>query len=787
MGPTRNGVGVILERESELAQLTLAVQEAAAGVGSVALVSGPSGIGKSSLIAALRPRLPAAVRVLVGACDDLRIKRPLGPFHRLLPAVGGELAAAIEDGDDREAVFAALRAELIQTPRPTVLVIEDAQWADEATLDALRFIAPRLPGMPAVLVLTYREDSLGEGHPLRRLIGRLAHSRHVHRIAPQPLSPQAVGTLSAGCGADAGRLFAITAGNPFFLTELLDQAGGSDLPESIADAVEARMRRLTVLTRDAVERLSVIPWPIDLPMVHALVPGGIDVLAQADRHALLRVTPAGVAFRHELIRCAIADTLPTVRRIAVNRAVLAALESRGEPDLALLMHHAAEAGDVEAITRYGPDAAADAAAAGAHREAAAHYRLVLAHRERFRPAALADLLEGYARECAATGAAAEAIAAQREAVTLCRKHGWPQGLGAALGGLSRLHWGNGDRAQADCCAGEAVDVLERAGDPRELAMALSTRSQLAMLTNRNAEAVEHGQRAAALAARARDPTVLSHALATIGLAQWRCGEPIGKATLDEALRVALDAGDGEGACRAYVGLVGSLLDDARFGEAQLYLTEGLALADGSVLFGFVGALRMKRARLHLAHARWEDAEADATAALEDSHPASPALTVLGRARIRRGLPGGDELLAKAWRAAVDAGDVRWAGQVTAALLEDAWLRGAVSPVPAAALELYDEISRGRDRMLQAELAFWLGKMGADVEVPAVDHPYALLARGLWSQAALAWQSARAPYEYALALAESDSPDDGRTAVAELDAIGARPLARIVRARLATTV
>ena len=186
----------VLERDTELSALADAVQAAAGGTGCVVLIMGEAGIGKSSLIEALRARLPGSGRMLVGYCDDLATPRTLGPFRDLVGRVRAELSRAVMDGSDRDRVLAALHAELSWPEHPTVLVIEDVHWADEATLDALRFLIRRIADLPAVLILTYRDDELDREHPLRGLLGQASRSDHVRHL---PLG------LLAGRGAAAQR------------------------------------------------------------------------------------------------------------------------------------------------------------------------------------------------------------------------------------------------------------------------------------------------------------------------------------------------------------------------------------------------------------------------------------------------------------------------------------------------------------------------------------------------------------------------------------------------------
>jgi predicted ATPase len=185
-----------LERAGVFAKLREAAAAAEAGRGSVALVTGEAGIGKTSVVRAFTagPR----TRVLSGACDDLLTPRPLGPLRDagLVDLPDGDVARVFD------AALAALRT-------PTVLVVEDLHWADEVTLDVLGYLARRVAALPALLLLTFRDDEA----PLRWL-GTLA-AAPVHRLPLAPLSPAAVAALAGEAGRDAEDMHAITGGNPF--------------------------------------------------------------------------------------------------------------------------------------------------------------------------------------------------------------------------------------------------------------------------------------------------------------------------------------------------------------------------------------------------------------------------------------------------------------------------------------------------------------------------------------------------------------------------------------------
>ena len=125
------------------------------------------------------------------------------------------------------AVVAALAHEL-SARAPTVFVLEDVHWADEATLDVLRLLVRRVETVPALVVASYRDDELDRTHPLRILLGELARSRTVRRLKPARLSPGAVAQLAEPYGVDADELYCKTAGNPFFVVEALATKAGGD-------------------------------------------------------------------------------------------------------------------------------------------------------------------------------------------------------------------------------------------------------------------------------------------------------------------------------------------------------------------------------------------------------------------------------------------------------------------------------------------------------------------------------------------------------------------------------
>ncbi|MCW3064459.1 MAG: family ATPase, partial [Solirubrobacterales bacterium] len=350
---------VLLERAEPLAALEERVDALRGdGHGRLVLVSGEAGIGKTALVRAFCERA-RPTRVLWGGCDALRTPRALGPFVDIAEQTGGELGTVVGRGATPGAVVTALSSELRRAP--AIVVLEDLHWADGATLDVLRLVARRIDALPALVVATYRDDELHRAHQLRIALGELP-ARAADRLALTPLSPDAVAALVGVTGVDAGELHRRTAGNPFFVTEVLAAAGG-EIPDTVRDAVLARAARLDDDARVLLDAVAIEPARAELWLLEALAEGeaGLDACLAS---GMLRAEPRAVSFRHEIARVAVEEALPPHRRMLLHRRALGALTAAigRRPDLARLAHHAEAADDGEAVLRFAPAAGERAAA-----------------------------------------------------------------------------------------------------------------------------------------------------------------------------------------------------------------------------------------------------------------------------------------------------------------------------------------------------------------------------------------------------------------------------------------
>ena len=174
-----------------------------AGQGCFALVSGEAGIGKTSFVEHFVATQARSARVLKGNCDALFTPSPLAPLHDIARQFGGgRLLAQLESGTGRPALFSAFLDLLQSSAQPIVLIIEDIHWADEATLDLIKYLGRRIAPVRVLLIATHRDDEIGRQHPLKMLLGDLASAKAVHRIQLARLSVDAIRKLVAGKALD---------------------------------------------------------------------------------------------------------------------------------------------------------------------------------------------------------------------------------------------------------------------------------------------------------------------------------------------------------------------------------------------------------------------------------------------------------------------------------------------------------------------------------------------------------------------------------------------------------
>lgn len=577
----------LLERHTQLAELRAALRAAGSGHGALVLVAGEAGAGKTAIVEQFVREHAGGRRVLWGLCDDLLTPRPLGPFRDMAAQVGGELQRISKSGPVAK-LLDAMREEMVRPPHPVVAVVEDAHWADAATLDALRFLGRRIGRMRALLIVTFRDDEVPTDHSLRAALGAVP-SHHTRRVRLAPLSREAVSRLAGRADVDA--LYELTGGNPFFVREVL-AAPFARVPASVQDAVMARVRRLSTAGHECAEVVAAVPSRSERWLLDGC--GVSGVLDEVVRLGVLRVDGDMVSFPHELARRAVEHSLESDRRKQVNTTILEVLAGR-HPEPARIVHHAVIADDGATVARFAPLAARRAAAADAHREAADHFRHTLGQRDRFGAAVMAGLLDEYARECLLAGRHPEARSAVLQAAKSHELASDLHRLGASLSLLSDVCWHLGRGGEAEAASSRAIAALEQLPPSRELALAYSQRAKLAMVGSRHGEAIDWGDRAVGLARRLGETEVMVHALITVGNARWMVS-PYDESSLVEGLALALDEGLSQAAARAYNNLAAGHTNHGEYSKAARYFGEGLALCETHDLIAAYNVMSAARRR-----------------------------------------------------------------------------------------------------------------------------------------------------------------------------------------------
>ena len=757
----------LLEREPALRVACNAIERAKQGHGSTLLISGEPGIGKSTLIEHVITNLAHGQRVLKGGCEDLPSPRPLGPLEDIALAHAPHLYQAMRNAASADAVFSAFLDLLSSATNGTLVVFEDLHWADQATLDLVKYLARRIARLPVVLLLSFRDDELGAKHPLRQLLNDLP-PWSVTRVPLQPLSATAVAELAARAGRPHTGLHEATGGNPFYVTEVL-ASGVVDaqrgVPSTVRDAVQTRLSRLSKAQREVLEALCVVPGRVEPALARALAPSTTQAIDECLARGVLVAHDGALAFRHELARRALLDTLTPARRQARHERVLellsAAPNALAPPPLSRLMHHATEAGNSARVLELAPTAAREAAAVGAHREAALHLAAALRFADQAPLALRAQLYESWSYEAGLSLAIdAQVIDARHQAIALWRQVGRLDKVGLNLRWLSRLHWYQGERVLAERYAAQAVTTLEPLPPGPELAWAYSVRSQFYMLQDRTDQAVHWGERACALAEQLGESEVLCHALNNVGTAELFAGRPGGQGKLERSLALALAGGFHEQAARVYTNVSEHAVVFKDFARAERWLAEGIAFDRQHDLDAWTHYLVGWQAQLRLEQGRLDDAERIAREVLATPRLTSvmrlPALSVLARVRVRRGEADAAQLLEEALAIALPTGEVQRIAPVVTAMAEAAWLRGDAPACLDALRHLERQPGAGVNAWEAGEVAAWrrrAGQRGQPVPLHAAA-PWRLELDGDPSAAARAWLALGAPNEAVLALLQA---------------------------------
>jgi DNA-binding CsgD family transcriptional regulator len=614
----------LVGRRAERERLGDALERARLGSGSLVLIAGEAGVGKTRLVEevaedsaalVLRGRASHGAAVpygpIVAALRSYLRRDPgglaeCGPLRPHLALILPELGDPAPVSD-RATLFEAVHCAFahLARERHVLVVLDDLQWSDEATLELLPALAEPLGQLPLLLVAAYRSDGLPRDHMVRRLRHELRRGGRLDEVTLAPLELPETAELLARLLEDspspslARSIYDRTQGVSFFVEELarallltnsvtagrrgLELAGGGEVPvpDTIRDAVLIGASELSEEARAAADAAAVAGEVFDLDLV-ADVSSADGVAELIERGMVTEGEPGLGAFRHALTREALYADTPWVQRRALHRRLAEALESVGAKSIEVATHWlGAREGSraLEALLH----AAEESRMVHAYRDAARAGRQALElWPEGEEPERRIQALESYASSAELAGELAEAARAWREICAIRGERGAPEQYGAAQRRLAAVYDVKGDRDGAFAArraASEAYTVAERPADAavERLAMANYLRAGASY-----AAAIELAEAAARDAELAERLDLRARALGLEGVARAKRGDfQGGLETVRSGLALALEHDLTPVAAELYQRLSLVLYDSADYRRAQETLDTALALCGAS--------------------------------------------------------------------------------------------------------------------------------------------------------------------------------------------------------------
>jgi len=746
----------LIERDNFLSALDSGFREAAAGEGYSFFIMGEAGIGKTSLVKAFLKKIENESIQYTGACDSLFTPRPLGPLYDLALQINETWINEIHSVSSRAELFSRFVQELTQQ-KPVVIVFEDIHWADEATLDFVKFLARRINRLRCLFILTLRDDEINQQYSLRNVFSDLAPDTFT-RLILTPLSRQAVQKLADEKGYDGEDVYSISGGNPFYVNEIL-ASYSLGVPDSVKDSILCFYNRLEDETKNVLQFLSVIPEGLELSRLHKIDPSYHQAVESCLANKILIIKNNKIFFKHELYRRTIEASLSPFKRVALNRTLLEfflkSFEEKGE--IERIVHYAKNANENKLVVKYAPMAARQAAAVGAHIEASKLFYTAIEYFEENDSDQLVKLYDDYAYECYLTNQLQDAIIYQGKALQVWKDKREIEQVGNSLRLFSRLWWFDGNRQKAESYAGQAIEVLHKQPSSKAKAMAYSNMSQLKMLSDHTGECIFWGEKATTIARDVDDEETLAHAMINMGSALMvtQSSTQKGISLLQEGLEISLKNSYHEHAARAYTAMGSNLVTIKNYSFAGETLERGINYCEERDLDSLKLYMLGWKARLNLETGNWNEAFTIASNLLkkENLPPVIKigALTVVATIKIRRGEQDPLSLLLEAKKMAFVTTELQRIIPVTIALLEYEWVSGKRCIEQEVLHETMNMFLHLEKTSGVCRFFFWLDKMQdrypelKEKYRTALDHEKTSL------EEADSWESLGCPYEQALAL------------------------------------
>ena len=775
----------LLERSAELTLLDDALERARRGAGGTVMICGAAGLGKTSLVQAfLATNRTDPPTVLHGGCDDLLAPRSFGPFRDMAES-SGLLPDEVVAGPNREELLSALTTMLDRPSRPAVVVIEDAHWADDASIDVMRYLARRIVSLHAVMIITLRDEEVSRNHPVRRLLTGPTSSAPT-RIDLRPLSVDAVTDLARNSALDPAYVHSVTDGNPFLVRELL-AADHEDATRSARATLVARAERLSTEGRTVLQMLSVLPEGADPAVARVLFGDASDALHEAERSGLLTSTTDRIRFRHELGRNAVMSSMSFSERMAATNRVLAALLDV-EADPTSLVHISRAAGDARRATRFALEVLEEGLAPSNHRETWRLARIALECTTELSAGQVAMLHEKAARAGQATNNHAEAVVhAEKALAALTDDNADDYTMARALLTLASTRRLIGDFRRSTDAVRQAHELLRDDTGSKEW-VTCNTMLAGAEFLNGNLERSIGMATESIAVAEANDMwPELVYGLGLRAIASNICTAE-GRADMDRALQLGAVHGPPYRHAANLYNLSVQYRLAADIDQAERYIEEAERYAHDHGLDNIVFHARVQRAHILIQRGRSDEAETliddSLTESVDPGTIKTSAESALARIWTRRGDPRAAELVEQSWTEAVATGESQKIAVAGITRMEHLWLHGDDEALREAARHLADLGREHRHHRLRAEALRHLQRLGEEVApFECCPPPLAEALAGNHRRAAELWDEAGQPYERALELLESTDASIAFEGLRLLDRTGATRTADLIRHRL----
>ncbi|WP_170971075.1 helix-turn-helix transcriptional regulator [Ilyomonas limi] len=676
---------------------------------------------------------------------------------------------------ERSVLFANFFQELRTRNDKLLIVFEDIHWADEGTLDFIKFFVRRIDQLPCLFILTYRDNEIYSNHPLRNVLGQLPPDSFT-KLMVTPLSKQAVVEMATEKGYNGEDVYSISGGNPFYVNEIL-ASYSPGVPDNIKDSILSVYERQREGTKNAWQIWSVMPEGLEVDRV-AKIKLSWDI-NHCFAIGVIIVQNDIVVFKHELYRRTIEESLSPLKRIELNKMILELFledfEEKGE--IERILHYAKNAGEKKLVVKYAPLVARKAALTGAHKEASKLFRTAIEYFQGGDTNQLAELYEAYAYECYLSNGIKEAIHFTEKVLNLREEKADIEKTGDSLRFLSRLWWFDGDRKNVENFAQRAIDLLKDQPASPTKAMAFSNMSQLKMLSDEPAECILWGEKAIEMAKELDNEEILSHALNNMGAVQMviPSSRQKGVAMLQQSLEMAVKNSYHEHAARAYTNLANGSVKIKNYVFAEKVLEEGIRYCEERHLDTWTAYMLSWKARLELDKGNWTEAWNMADNLLKnEAQPAIikiTALIVLAKIIMRRGKDA-LTLLQEAKTMAFETMELQRVIPAMVALLEYEWLTGKTIIEKDDIEQTSVFMQRAGIDSEKAEFLFWMRKAGRHYVSPeeiAEEYDISSAAKAL--KAAAFWEKRGCPYEQLLFLFEGKD-DDKRKSITMAQDLGA---------------